>query len=341
MGPRRNREKAMSDDESRAEGKAATRREEHCGAPALAAIVVIPDTYDTVRRTMGALRAQTAAGQMEVVLVAPSDQQIRIDESELECFWGWRLVEVERITSIASGFVAGVCEAQAPIVALTEDHSFPDAAWAEVLIAAHRQPWAAVGPSMRNGNPDKIVSWADFHQAYGEWAAPVSSQTVRHLPGHNSSYKREILLGFGSELTVLMEAESVLHRHIRAHGYKLLLEPATCTTHLNFASWSSWIPSRYYAGRQFAATWAHSWSRPRRLLFTVASPLIPWVRLWRIQKHVRRGHRPGFAFRVLPVVLVGLLIEGLGQMMGYAAGYGVSIEKMATYEFHRVEHGGE
>ena len=330
----------MPEDASGDEGEVAAQGD-YSAAPALAAIVVVPDSYETVRRTMGHLRAQTAAGQMEVVLVAPSDGHVRIDESELECFHAWRVVEVERITSIASGFVAGVRAAQAPIVALTEDHSFPDATWAEALIAAHRQPWAAVGPSMRNGNPETIVSWGDFHQAYGEWAAPVPLQTPRHLPGHNSSYKREVLLGFGEDLDTLMEAESVLHRHLSARGNRLLLEPATCTTHLNFASWSSWLPSRYYAGRQFAATWAHPWSWPRRLLFTVASPLIPWIRLWRIQRHVRRLHRPGFALRVLPVVLVGLLIEGIGHMLGYAAGYGVSVEKMAVYEFHRVANVGE
>lgn len=304
--------------------------------PALAAIVVIPDTYDTVRRTMSHLKAQTAAKRIEIILVVPSQQQLELDESELTCFHSWHVVEVGKVTSIGHGFVAGIRQSHAPIVALTEDHSFPDADWAKLLIAAHRQPWAAVGPSMRNGNPDNIVSQADFYQAYGEWSQPISSGSVRHLPGHNSSYKRDVLLAYGNKLGDLMQAESVLHRHLRAQGYKLRLESATCTSHLNFISWSSWIPLRYYTGRQFAATWSREWSWLHRLLFTVAFPLIPCVRLWRVQKQVRRSQNLGFLIRLLPAMLVGFLVESIGHMMGYLKGIGNSVEKVSKYEFHRV-----
>jgi len=40
----------------------------------------------------------------------------------------------------------------------------------------------------------------------------------------------------------------------------------------------------------------------------------------------------------LPILLVGLLVEGLGNMMGYLAGAGDSIDKVAKYEFHRIRH---
>ncbi|MFC1904535.1 SPASM domain-containing protein [Chloroflexota bacterium] len=54
--------------------------------PALAAIVDIPDRYDTVRHTMTHLQAQTVAEQIEIILVTPSYQQLQLDESELACF---------------------------------------------------------------------------------------------------------------------------------------------------------------------------------------------------------------------------------------------------------------
>ena len=332
------RESVLLDDRSIPSAETAAARSSYPTKPVLSAIVVVPDTYETVRRTMRHLREQSAADQMELVIVAPSYRQLGLDASDLTCFHSWQVVEIDRVKSIGSAFVAGIRHSHAPVVALTEDHSFPDANWAEVLIAAHQQPLAAVGPTMRNGNPDTMLSWADFYQAYGEWTSPVSSGLVRHLPGHNSSYKRDILLAYGNRLEVLMQAESVLHRYLTAQGHGLLLESGTCTTHLNFASWSSWIPARYCLGRQFASTWAHSWSWPRRLLFTAASPLIPWVRLWRVQKHIRRGQPYGFLFRLLPIALAGLLVEGLGQMMGYLAGAGDSIDKVAKYEFHRIRH---
>ncbi len=44
--------------------------------PALAAIVVVPDRYDTVGQTMIHLQAQTVAEQIEIILVTPSYQQV-------------------------------------------------------------------------------------------------------------------------------------------------------------------------------------------------------------------------------------------------------------------------
>jgi hypothetical protein len=326
----------MREDNAKRSEKGTAPEVEQPAAPALSAIVVIPDTYDTVRNTMQHLKSQTTVRQIEIVIVKPRGMQIGLDESDFKPFHSWQIIEVEAISSIAQGFTAGIRKARAPIVALTEDHSFPDEKWAELFIAAHKQPYAIVGPSMCNGNPGSILSWADFYQAYGEWTHPVSSGLVRHLPGHNSSYKKTIMLTLGNELETLMEAESVLHRHLKAKGYELYLESGTCTSHFNFDTWSAWIPARYYTGRQFASTWSHSWSWPRRLLFTSASPLIPWVRLWRVQSCVRRGQNRWFLLRLLPIMLSGLLVEGVGHMLGYAAGAGDSVEKVGKYEFHRI-----
>ena len=60
-------------------------------------------------------------------------------------------------------------DAHAPIVALAEDHCFPEPGWADALIRAHQGPWAVVGPVVRNANPATIVSWCDFVIGYGPW----------------------------------------------------------------------------------------------------------------------------------------------------------------------------
>jgi hypothetical protein len=38
----------------------------------------------------------------------------------------------------------------------------------------------------------------------------------------------------------------------------------------------------------------------------------------------------------MAMLLMGLAVEGLGHMMGYAFGMGDCIEKVARYEFNRV-----
>ena len=297
---------------------------------------MVPDTYDSVRRVVNCLKAQTVVGQIEVVLVGSSRREMAIDESDLSCFHSWHVVEVGKIKSLGAAYVEGIVRAEAPIVALTHDHSFPDNDLVELLIAAHSEPWAAVGPGIRNGNPDSIISWADFYVCYGEWAHPVLSGPVHCLPAHHSSYKRELLLASGSQLYPLMEDEYFLFRHLEAKGHRILLESRTSSTHINLTSWSTWIPSRYYKGRQFAATWAHMWPWPRRLLYALASPLIPFIRLWRIQKRIRRGRSWRFVVTLMPIVAAGLTAEWLGQVLGFMAGLGGSSERVASYEFNRL-----
>lgn len=307
--------------------------------PSLSVVVVIPDIYETVKKTMGYLKAQTAADKVEIVLVGPSTQQQELDVSELTNFHSWQFIGVPSVISISRSYCAGIRKARSPIVVLGEDHTFPEAHWAELLIKDHEEQWAVVGPSMRNANPESLVSRADFYQAFSAWAYPTERKAMESLPAHNSSYKRDILLQLNEQLEDFMEAEYLLHRLLRSKGYKLLLEGGTYTAHINFvssfSSWSHWFKKRFYAGRQYASTWSRSWSIPRRVIFAMATPLIPFIRLWRIFGNVRRLERPSSYLPLAAVMLSGLAAESYGHIFGYIGGVGDWLENLPKYEFHR------
>jgi hypothetical protein len=72
--------------------------------------------------------------------------------------------------------------ASAPIVVFCEDHAFPDPTWAEALIVAHRRPYAAVGPVVRNANPSTVISGADCLIGYGPWLEISQPCEPEHLP---------------------------------------------------------------------------------------------------------------------------------------------------------------
>ena len=307
--------------------------------PQMSVVLATPDNYASIRETVSYLCKQTVVNQLELVIVTLSANSLQPDEAALKKFCTVVVVEVDDIMSIAAANAAGVRKATAPIVALAEDHSFPDPDWAEALIKAHRQEWAAVGPVVRNANPATAVSWADFLIGYGPWIDPTPAGTVEFLPGHNSSYKRSILLEFDTDLEAMMEAETVLHWELRKKGYKLYLEPAAKTSHVNFSLYSSWINAQYYCGRLFAGTRANTMSMLQRLLYVGGAPLIPFVRLARIFKAIHRPGRPHVKLLcVLPVLFLGLVLDGLGQMIGYACGIGDSKQKLANFEFHRRQH---
>jgi hypothetical protein len=303
----------------------------------MSAIMLVNNTYDDVRLVMGYLQAQTRAKEIEMVFVVPSSSKLGLDEKEMRAFHSWQVVEVGKIKSIARGYADGIRKARAPVITLTQDHAFPDSRWAECFLDAHQNSWAAVGPKVGNGNPGTMVSWADFYISYGEWAHPVSSGNIRHLPGHNSSYKQDVLLKHEPMLEDMLEAESVFHRQLKAQGYKLFLESNTTLLHLNHAKWTAWIPKRFFQGRQFAATWAKKWTWHRKLFYAILSPLIPCLRFWRVQKHIRRGQKLSFLIRLMPTLMAGLIAEGIGHLVGYIAGPGNCMEKLTMFEFNRVK----
>jgi GT2 family glycosyltransferase len=309
--------------------------------PELSVILVTPDTYATIRTTIRYLLRQQARDRMELVVVVPREQDLRLDPEELRGFLTYQVVEVGPIQSIAYANCAGVRQAKAPIVALAEDHAFPAPGWAEALLAAHNAEWAAVGPVVRNANPRSIVSWADLLIAYAPWLYPGKAGHPEHLPGHNSSYKKSVLLAYGSELEAMLEAESVLHWDLRQKGYKLHLEPAAQIAHLNFGRLSSWLQAQFYSGRVFASSRSRSWSTGRRILYAMASPLIPFVRIKRIIEQAREsGAWRKVPRGVLPMLLLGLFISALGEFVGYCAGPGQARPRLAEFEFHRIRHLG-
>ena len=76
----------------------------------------------------------------------------------------------------------------------------------------------------------------------------------------------------------------------------------------------------------------------KRAVYVAGSPLIPLVRLARIAGHARKALALGRFVRTLPTLVVGLALDGLGQFVGYLRGVGPARERVASYEYRRVDH---
>jgi hypothetical protein len=310
------------------------------GEPALSVIFATPDCYETIRETMRHLRTQTVKHLLEIIIVAPSASLLHADESELEGFCRVRIVEVGSVTSIGSANAKGVRQASAPIVALAEDHAFPAPGWAEALIAAHRHPWAVVGPVFRNPNdPKNVIAWADFLTGEGEYLALRESGLVERLPGNNCSYKRAILLEYEPQLETMMETETFIHKDLRQKGHQLYLESGAQVSHLNFERMFAFISIKYLSGRIFGAARAQGWSFFFRLFYACGTPLIPWVRYRRLRKPweaLRENIK--LPWGAIPMAWCGLLISATGEMIGCCFGAGQAVAKRQKLEFHRIQH---
>lgn len=305
------------------------------GPARLSVIFVTPNRYEIVQRTVRCLQQQTIRSQLEIIIVAPSEQELFLDHADLELFHSCKVVGVGLGRSAGDTRVAGLKQATAPIVAYIEDHAFPaNNKWAEALLLTHQELWGAVAPTLRNGNPESVVSWASFLLCFGAWSQPQSATAFTDLPWRNVSYRRSVLLEYGDELADLFVAESRLHRDLISRGYMLLLDPCTVLYHLNFTSLELMLQEQFTVGRVFARARSKEWSMLRRMLYVGGGALIPIAKLSRLAPGLAgdlRRHR--LLPQIIPSLTLGLLASCLGEWTGYLLGLGGSV----NWELNKIE----
>ncbi len=305
----------------------------------LSVILVTPDAYSTIQRTVRALAGQTICERMELVIVGDSKSVIgEIVSSDVARFGRVLVVEVGAAPSKGTGNAAGVRAATAAIVVMAEDHCFPEPTWAAELVEAHKNDWSAVAPVIVNANPSSAISWADLLLGYGLWTEPATACEMDFLPGHNTSYKRDAILAYGERLSTMLNAETVMHWDMRAKGHRLYFHPPARAAHVNYSKFGAWTATQYLNGRIFAAGRARTWSADKRAAFALLAWLVPAVRFIRLRKQIIRRGRPVSLLRVIPAVMYGLAVDGLGQFVGCVFGCGDAVRRFDQYEFHRYRH---
>jgi Glycosyl transferase family 2 len=304
--------------------------------PALS-VIIAADRYQTIRQTVRHLSAQTGHEQLELVIVTQSSKTFELDRTETAGLCRVQVLEIPAILPLALATTAGIRRATAPLVVLAESHAFPAPGWAQALIEAHRQPWAAVGAVIANANPG-IISWANLFVDYGRCVETASPENVTYLPGHHTSYKRDILLQYDSQLQAVMDSEILLHWDMQAKGNRLRLEPAARIYHVNVSLLAAWLPERFYTGRRFAATRSRHWSFLKRLLYFGGSPLIPLIRVPRVIRDLRASTFPRRRWPlILPAITIGLVAGAVGEMAGYLFGAGDSMQQTARIELFKLQ----
>lgn len=309
-------------------------------APTLA-VVLATDRLETMAETLAALRRQTVARQIELVFVTPPGVAVADPDSGRD-FAAVRFAECggyELSNWLPRARVVGIRSATAPVVAIGETHSYPEPGWGAALIAAHAGPWAAVGVAMLNANPGSSISWANLLIDFAPWVERRERGPMTELPGHNTAYKREVLIGRGERLAHDLASETLLAAALRAEGHQLLFEPAAATRHLNLAT-PFWFLQRFDHDREWAVLRAAEWSVSRRALYILGAALIPFVRFARIRPELRRTGRAGDV-ALTATILLGLAAGAAGEAAGYLSRRtGGSTRRLHEVELHRLRFAG-
>lgn len=303
------------------------------------AFVVATDRVATIRRVLGALRRQTIAGTVELVIVCEDEGALGLVGADTEGLGSVRVVQVPDLVPLPAAFAAGVRAARAPIVVTGETHAFPEPDALERQLAAFGGgAVGAVVPALANANPTAAASWASLMVAYGR-SLGGPRRDVIVASTHNTAYRREVLLAWDDELAELLALGGGLDARLRAAGHRLVYEPASVYGHLNVVPLRSCFLDRFHSSRIYAAGRSRHWSWPRRLAYAAAAPLVPMLLGRRI---VRSGgwteHRRRLSPRVYPPLAVSLIGMALGEAAAYLGGPGDAPRSVAEYELHRDRH---
>jgi len=301
--------------------------------PCLSAVVVVGELRERAGGCLRALLAQTRDARMEVVLADVAPEAGAIPGSDHPAV---RLIRMSSGETFAGARAAAVREARGPIVAFLEEHVRVRPGWAAAVLAAHRGPWAGVGGEVRNANPGVGRSDLTALLSYGIFAPPLAPGESDLLPGHNSAYKREVLLGYGERLARLLGCDLVLMRRLRLDGHRLWVEPAAAIEHLNETSLRGACDGVRLFNRCYAPLRAGEfrWSFARRLAYVALTPAIPVYFIAHFSRFLARNNprQLRLFLRNLGWVYLVELAAALGQAAGLLFGAGDAPRRFSVYE---------
>ena len=300
----------------------------------LSAAMITGTCRERAQEALDVLCRQTIIDKMEIIVVdlgasmskpftyPPSVRVIVMPKSQ-ETFW-------------AAARMDAVKKASGDIIAFIEDHSFAHPDWAENVAKAFEGPWAAVGYSVVNANPQSYASRAGLVSDYILWMSPVLEGKAKLLPGNNVAYRRELLEHFGKRLEFDLGVDFNINQALRKQGHSLAMSATALIAHQNFERVGGLLRANYHYCRLLAANRASSqnWNVLRRILYSAGAPIgAPVIKLIRIVKSLRGRSALVWPFiSSIPVILLTFLVSAIGESLGYLFGAGRSAEDFNRWE---------
>ncbi|HVT59833.1 MAG TPA: glycosyltransferase [Thermoanaerobaculia bacterium] len=120
-------------------------------SPELSAVVVVGPLRERAGECLRSLLDQGLGERLEVVVVdLAGGGALPVPGGEDPAV---RVLESPPSTTFPQARARGLRAARGAVVAFVEEHAVAFPGWAEALLAAHRGPYAGVGPAVVNGNP--------------------------------------------------------------------------------------------------------------------------------------------------------------------------------------------
>lgn len=93
-------------------------QQETNSSPRLSVVIVTPDDFSTIRKTVSKLRNQTVRDTIELIIVAPAEKTLGLPAGALANFASYGIVEIGSNFLVANARAQGAFAASTPIVAM-------------------------------------------------------------------------------------------------------------------------------------------------------------------------------------------------------------------------------
>lgn len=300
-----------------------------------------PGRCATLRRPLRFLQEQTNRGQIELILLGPDECAFEdLEPALVEGYARCLTLSVGPIKEVERAFAPGIEAATAPVVALLENHVYPVPGWGEAIVRAYSGPWTVVGCVITNANPATATSWVEHMMSYIFHDELAPAGEVERVSRNNTTYRREALTRFGNRLPDVLTRDGGLMEKLKQSGARFYREPRARMAHLNPSRAGSMLRLRLHSARASSSTRARTggWSLARRLLYVAASPLFPLLRIRALWSRLCSPPVAQELFRISPLLLLALLVDAVGQALGFAFGAGNSARIAGEYDLDRAPY---
>jgi hypothetical protein len=296
-------------------------------------VVLALDTWKTGIEALDALRLQTSATEMEVVLVGP---EIAVPLDASSGFAALRAVECP-ISSLSVARARGIAAARGAVVYMAETHGFPRPDCLERLAGALGGNVVAAMPQIVNANPGTMRSWASLFATYGAFTGD-RPRSAPYVALHNGAFQRTLLQRIAATPDDLVYGVGIT-KTIGREGLRAVYRPEAVVDHLNVERIDGILADRFLGGRLWAAMRSRDWSKRRRAVHAALFPLGAAVMTSRVLRSDGWvSHRSAMPRGASVLVAIWALLQSLGEATGYLIGAGESEVRHRSLELHRRDY---
>jgi hypothetical protein len=281
-----------------------------------------------LQRCLRALHCQTITGPAEVIV--PYDDPCAEVTTLAAEFPNVRFVRAEGLDTQAARAgssrehhdtlrTIGIRAATGDIIALTEDHAYATNTWCEGMVAAlERHPRAAAVGGAVDCDSDRLLNWAVWFCDFGRYQNPLPEGPSEFVSDSNVAYRR-VALEKVEPVWRHDYHETAVHWAMTEAGFELCTTPRVVVCQARGSlTFGAALRERFVWGRSFAGTRARMMGTPKRWIYALISPLLPFVMTGRLARTTlsRVGPRGRF-LQTLPLIFVLQGVWAIGELVGY------------------------